>query len=288
MAELVDIVGVFTQPDRAQGRSKRPVPSPVKQEAGERGWPVYQPATRGALTEMLSAIPQPDIGVVVAYGMILDPGALAVPQLGMLNVHFSRLPRWRGAAPVERAILAGDTRTAVSLMLMDEGLDTGPILAVAETEVGPYETGGALTERLAELGAELLTTTLPRWMAGEVVPVEQAAEGVTYAKKLTTSEARIDPSQPAVHLLAKVRAFNPRPGAFAWWRDERLKIWEAREVQGRVLGAEPGSLHLRDDALVMQTGAGLIELVTVQPAGGVAMPAERWVRGRHGDLGSIE
>lgn len=189
---------------------------------------------------------------------------------------------------MERAILAGDTRSGVSIILMDEGLDTGPILAVAEIEVGAQDTGGALTERLAELGAQLLTTTLPRWVAGEMVPVAQPAEGVTYARKLSTDEARLDPAEPAIHILAKVRAFNPRPGAFVSWRGERVKIWEARSIDGRIPGAEPGFLQLRDETVIMQTGMGLLELVTVQPAGKSAMPALPWARGRHPDLGSFE
>ena len=288
MAGVAEIAAVFTQPDRPRGRSKRPVAPPVKVEALERGWPVRQPNSRAELSAMLRSLPPHDVGVVVAFGMILEPEALTVPGHGMVNVHFSRLPRWRGAAPVERAILAGDTRTAVTLMSMDEGLDTGPTISRTETSIRTDETAGELTDRLAILGGELLVNTLPAWVGGTIEAVPQSPVGATYAAKLTSEEARLDPGASAVRLLAQIRAFNPRPGAFVSWNGERIKIWNARPAEGRISRGAPGLLQERDDRLLMQTGTGLIELLVIQPAGKGSMAALDWARGRRTDLGSFE
>lgn len=288
LATIADIAGVFTRPDRPRGRSKKLVASPIKERAEAAGWPVFQPASRTELTAVLGELPEIDVGLVVAFGMIIEAGALAKPRRGMVNVHFSRLPRWRGAAPVERAILAGDTATGVTLMEMDEGLDTGPILAVAETPIGSAETAGELSDRLALLGSELVLRVLPSWVAGNLKPTPQTADGVTYASKLRTEEARLDPWAPAASMLAMIRAFNPRPGAFAHWKGERLKIWQAQPAVGKVARSAPGTLELVDDKVLLHTGTNPVELLQVQPAGKNTMTALDWARGRRLPLGSLE
>lgn len=288
LAEIAQLEAIFTQPDRARGRSKTPVPSPVKRIAVARGWPVYQATSAAELSGMITQLPTVDVGLVVAFGMILDPVALSSPTRGMINLHFSRLPRWRGAAPVERAILAGDTQIAATLMVMEAGLDTGPVLAAAETPIAAGESAGVITDRLAELGAGLVRRIVPEWISGGIAAVPQPAVGATYARKLTTAEARLSLEETSESLLAKVRAFNPRPGAYAMWRGERIKVWEARAVSDTHRHQPPGTLALVDDVLFLHTGTGVIELTSIQPAGKPAMPGSAWARGRHSGLGTFE
>lgn len=181
LSATYDLELVVTQPDRPRGRSKKPVPPPVKSAALEIGARVEQPATSGGLFEALSSVAGLDLGVVVAYGRIIRPEALHIPRMGMLNVHFSLLPRWRGAAPVSRALIAGDTMTGVTIIKLDEGLDTGPVLTAQAVDIKGDENAGSLTERLAVLGAELLMKALPAYLSGELEPVPQSDEGLTYA-----------------------------------------------------------------------------------------------------------
>ncbi|MGH8875465.1 MAG: methionyl-tRNA formyltransferase, partial [Acidimicrobiia bacterium] len=213
LSEVAEVVLVVTKPDRPRGRSGRPQPPPVKLEAERLGISISQPDRSSELTGLLEAATPVDLGVVVAFGMILRADTLAVPRLGFLNIHFSLLPRWRGAAPVQRAIMASDPKTGVTLLRLDEGLDTGPVLATQPTPIGELETAGELTDRLARLGAELLRETLPAYLEGRVVPSEQPEEGVTTALRIRQEEARLDLRAPAAAVLARVRALAPRPGA---------------------------------------------------------------------------
>jgi methionyl-tRNA formyltransferase len=279
-----DELVVCTQPDRAQGRSQAPVPPPVKEAATRLGLAVLQPANRDAVFDAVAAAVPFDVGVVVAYGMILDHATLTLPDTGFLNVHFSLLPRWRGAAPVERAILAGDENTGVTIMAMDEGLDTGPIVALQASPIGEGENAGDLTARLAVDGAELLVATLPRWVEGAIRPEPQDDGLSTYAARLTTDEAKLDFSMPAVTLARQIRAFNPRPGAWAL-HDDRLKIWSATPAATGTLA--PGQLHIEGAAVMVGTGEQDLLLRVVQPAGRRSMPAEEWARGLRDDARDV-
>ena len=281
-AQRNEVVAVFTQPDRPAGRGRGLALSPVKQEALARGLPVLQPETLRdpAAQAQLRAL-EPDLLVVVAYGLILPRAVLAIPANGCWNVHASLLPRWRGAAPIQRAIQAGDARTGVCLMKMEAGLDTGPVLLEADTAIGAGETGGQLHDRLAGLGAQVLADGLGLLRAGmQPVPRAQPAEGVTYAHKLDKAEARLDWSRPAVELARTVRAFNPWPVAEAMVAGERLRIHGAVAVDA-VPDAAPGTLLAASrDGIDIACGAGVLRLRVVQREGGRAITAADWLNAR--------
>jgi methionyl-tRNA formyltransferase len=225
---------VVTQPDRRRGRGGALVPSPVKAAAEELGLPVATPAKAREVVEDVRATGA-ELGVVVAFGQLLPPALLdALPQ-GFVNVHFSLLPRWRGAAPVERAILAGDTETGVCIMELEQGLDTGPVYAREATPIGPDETAGELHERLVRIGTDLLLETVPG--VRDATPEPQVGEA-TYAEKLTVEEFHLDPATPADELLLRVRAGNPRPGAWLTVDGKRIKVWRAHVADGRLVPDE--------------------------------------------------
>jgi len=269
-AERGEVVAVYTQPDRPSGRGRQLTLSPVKVEAIARGIPAYQPENfkREAAREQLRAL-APDLMIVVAYGLILPPSVLAIPRFGCWNVHASLLPRWRGAAPIQRAIEAGDTKSGVCLMQMEKGLDTGPVLLSLATPINDEDTGGSLHDRLALLGAEVLGDGLKLLRAGmRPIAQAQAADGVTYANKLDKSEARLDWAQPADALERRVRAFNPWPVCEAQVAGERLRIHAARAVPldhgqlpGTVLAASKSGMDIA-------CGQGALRLLRVQRDGG--------------------
>ena len=281
LAGSAALLAVITRPDRPRGRGRVPAPRESKVRAVELGVPVRQPATPAALDAVIAGMDL-DLAVVVSYGMIVRAPTLARPRLGMVNLHFSLLPRWRGAAPVERAILAGDEVTGVSLMRMGVGLDAGPVLAAWRTSIGEDEDAGALSERLALGGAELLATNLGVLERGELEPVAQQDSMVTWAPRLVVSEARLDFHQPVEQVARAVRAFCPRPGAHTTWRGKRFKILRARPVPGRL---EPGCLQIDEDGVRVGTATGCLALRTVQPEGRKAMDALAWLRGVRGDPG---
>jgi methionyl-tRNA formyltransferase len=265
-----EVVGVYTQPDRPSGRGRQLAASPVKVEALARGIPVFQPENfkSAAAREQLREL-RPDLMVVVAYGLILPQSVLDIPRMGCWNVHASLLPRWRGAAPIQRAIEAGDTESGVCLMQMEKGLDTGPVLLSLATPVSADDTGGSLHDRLSLLGAEVLEDGLKLLRAGmRPLVVPQPAEGVTYARKLDKAEARLDWSLPATVLANKVRAFNPWPVAEAELAGERLRIHEARAIP-LVHGQPPGTvLAATREGLDVACGEGALRLRQVQREGG--------------------
>ena len=286
LAAVTDVVAVVTRPDRPRGRSARPVPSPVKEAAAGLGLPILQPANASELTETLGGIGPIDIGVVTAYGTLIRPEALAIPTRGFLNVHFSLLPRWRGANPVVAALLAGDVETGVSLMLLDQGLDTGPVVAGRTVAIGRDETAGELTTRLAELGAQMLVDFLPGWVAGVMSATPQPATGVTHAPKLTKSELLLDPSVPAEALAERVRALAPTPGAVLQVGGVALRVLAGRAIVGNLA---VGEVAVLDERVLVGTGHGSLELLTVQPPGKRPMAAAAWLRGLRtppGDVGS--
>ncbi len=269
-AERGEVVAVYTQPDRPAGRGRQLAPSPVKVEALARGLPVFQPENfkSAQAREALRAL-QPDLMVVVAYGLILPQSVLDIPRLGCWNVHASLLPRWRGAAPIQRALEAGDTETGVCLMQMERGLDTGPVLLSLSTPISPEDTGGSLHDRLAALGAEVLADGLKLVRAGmRPVPQPQPAEGVTYAHKLDKAEARLDWTRPAHELANRVRAFDPWPVAEAELAGERVRIHAAKALDIDS-GREPGTvLAATRDGLDVACGRGSLRLLRVQREGG--------------------
>jgi methionyl-tRNA formyltransferase len=267
---------VVTRPDRPQGRSGKPVPPAVKEFAAVAGIPVIQPGRSSDLAGMLREHAPLDLGVVVAFGMLLRPDALSVPRHGHLNVHFSVLPRWRGAAPVQAAILSGDERTGVSLMHLDEGLDTGPVVAVRSTAIAPDEDAGALTDRLAIMGAELLGQELEPFLAGRRWPSPQPPDGVTFAGKVGATDRALDLSRPALELERRIRALAPEPGARVDAGGQPLQILAARAMPGT---APVGAVSVEGGQVRLGTGSGLLQLTTVKPAGRRSMPAGEWMRG---------
>lgn len=269
-------VAVLTQPDRPAGRGKKLTASPVKQYAVEQGIPVLQPVTlkdEEAVKELKAL--RPDVLIVAAYGLILPQNVLDIPTHGCLNVHASALPRWRGAAPVQAAILAGDETTGISLMEMTAGLDCGPVYTIDEVIIGNDETAEELHDRLAALGGSTLVAHLDDILTGGATSVEQDESLVTYAPKIVTSDARIDWSVSADELVRRVRAYNPFPGVFFFAGDTRIKIWRATAVAG---DAEPGTVIQCDrDDVVVACGAGALRLDELQLAGKRRVRAQQFV-----------
>ena len=281
-ANLGEVVAAYTQPDRPAGRGRGLQPSPVKLEAIKRGIPVHQPENfRSVASKAQLRAMQPDVMVVVAYGLLLPQSVLDIPAHGCWNVHASLLPRWRGAAPIQRAIEAGDTRSGVCLMQMEKGLDTGPVLLAQAIDIGPTETGGQLHDRLSELGARVLGDALGLLRATiQLPPHPQPEDGATYARKLDKAEARLDWSQPATTLANKVRAFNPWPMAEAMLLGERVRIHGAVALD-EAHGAEPGRvLRSGRDGIDIACGSGVLRIRVLQRDGGKAITAADYLNAR--------
>jgi methionyl-tRNA formyltransferase len=273
-----EVMAVYTQPDRPAGRGQAVTPSPVKHRALELAIPVLQPATlrtpeAAAELARLGA----DLMVVAAYGLILPPPVLDAPRLGCWNIHASLLPRWRGAAPIQWAILAGDETTGITIMQMDAGLDTGPMLLSRRLRIGLREHGGSLHDRLAALGAEAIVAAIAEWQAGRIVAEPQPAEGATYAPKLRKEEALIDWTAAASAIDRQVRAFNPWPVAETRWDGRQLRIWAAQPLQ-QPPGGAPGEVVLAAGGrIVVATGDGALSLERMQLAGRRAVSAAEFL-----------
>ena len=285
--EAGEVVAVYTQPDRPAGRGRKLAPSPAKQAALAAGIPVEQPEslkTPEAQARLRDYAP--DLMVVIAYGLILPRKVLTIPRLGCWNVHASLLPRWRGAAPIQRAILAGDAETGVCLMQMEPGLDTGPVLLSEATPIRADHTGGTLHDRLAEMGAQMLAAGLRYVIAGGTLhATPQPETGATYAHKLEKSEAELDFSRPAVELERKVRAFDPWPVAEAVLADERVRVWAASALPATLehAGKSPGAIVSASKlGIDIACGEGVLRILKLQRAGGRVVDATDYVNARAG------
>lgn len=279
------LVGVVTQPDRPAGRGQKLLESPVKQVAREAGAPLLQPH-RLREPEALAALTawRPDLIVVAAFGQILKPAVLDLPPHGCLNVHASLLPRWRGAAPIAAAIAAGDAETGVTLMRMDAGLDTGPMLAKSAEPIRADDTTATLTERLAVRGADLLSEHLAAYLAGALAPQPQDNRLATYAPQLRKEDGHLDFTRSAAEVERRVRAFTPWPGAFALWQGQPLKI--LRAALGAGWTGAPGEVRSHSGGVAVACAEGALRLLEIQPAGKRAMLAEDFARGARDFIGS--
>jgi len=283
------VVAVYTQPDKPVGRGRELAWSPVKRLATEHNIPIIQPKTlksEEAVEELASF--KPGLIIVAAFGHILPQGVLSLSKFGCINVHPSLLPQHRGPSPVAASLLHGEQVTGVTLMLMDEGMDSGPILAQREVGIPPEDTTGSLTQKLAELGAELLLETLPLWLDGELKPQAQDGSQATYSKVITSEDGKVDWHLPAVELWRRIRAYNPWPGCYTWWQGKRLKIHEAAPL------SEAGNAEIGKVIALPQlggvgvvTGRGILELRQVQLEGKRPMKVGEFVRGQRNFVGSI-
>lgn len=273
-----DVMGVVTQPDRPAGRGKRVRQSPIKQLAVQHDIPTYQPEKlrKQAAIEGLWALGVPDVYVVAAFGQILPQAVLDIPRHGSINVHASLLPRWRGAAPIHAVIRAGDVKTGVTIMKMDAGLDTGPMLESRAVDIAPDETVGSLHDKLAELGADLLAEVLPRYLNGQITPTPQDDELATFAPQIDKSEGEIDWLQDADSIERLVRAFDPWPGTYTHWDGKRLKVLGGDVGNG---SGAPGQVKQTPDGVAVGTGDGLFYPSRLQLSGGKPLDIDDFVNG---------
>lgn len=284
-----DVVAVVTQPDAPAGRGRAVSPSPVKALAAQHGLPILQPESLKPpeVVDQLRAY-APEVIVVAAFGQILRRPVLTLPPHGCVNVHASLLPRWRGASPISAAIAAGDDVTGVTIMQMDAGLDTGPILSQRSEPIRPDDTAGALGARLAEIGARLLIETLPGYLAGLIQPVPQDEARATRCGLLRKEDGRIDWQRSAVEIERHVRAMSPWPSAFTRWEGRLLRVLRvaARAVDAPQSALSPGAVFMAGKAVCVRCGDGAVELVEVQPEGKRPMSGEEFARGQRGLIGS--
>ncbi len=285
VAGRFEVAVVITQPDRARGRSGTPQAGPIKETALQLEIPVAQPTTHEELSEALVGAGSFSVGVVVAYGRIIQPESLQIPEAGMLNLHFSLLPRWRGAAPVNRALIEGDTMTGVTIIELDEGLDTGPVLTAQAVDIGRTENAGELTDRLAHLGARLLVDHLGGYLHREIIPVPQSDDGASYAAKLTKADRELSLDADPAAFVNRVRGLSPEPAATMTIDGEPHKIYAA-EISAADVGA--GAWREVGGWPVIGLRGGAVRVVSLQAPGKQRISGESWVRGRRAESGNVE
>ncbi len=273
-----DVLAVYTQPDRPAGRGRQLKASPIKQLAERYSLKIFQPETlRDQEEQEKIRRLQPDAMIVAAYGLIFPRSVLEIPKYGCINIHASILPRWRGAAPIQRAIQAGDTESGITIMQMSQGLDEGDILEIAKCPISADDTGGSLHDKMAALSSEALLKTLQNIESGNLKPEAQNDSLATYAKKLSKTEAQIDWSQSAKQIDRNIRAFNPFPIAFTKFKNDRLRIWEAR-VSSTSIKEKPGKIVAIDkESMVVATGEGCLRILKVQQPGGKPIATKDWL-----------
>jgi methionyl-tRNA formyltransferase len=288
LLESHQVVAVYTQPDRPAGRGRGLVSPPVKRTAQALGLAVVQPASlkEAGAVEQLRGF-EPDFIVVAAFGQILPPSILALPKLGCINIHPSLLPRFRGASPVASAILAGDEFTGVSIMLMDEGLDSGPVLARAQIPISAQDTTGSLTAKLSRLGAGLLPEVLANWTRGELTPQPQDETKASYSGSISKDEGEIDWHLSAIDIWRRVRAFNPWPGCYTRWRGKSLKITEAVPLPPEGKAKAGQVVATSKAAFGIGTGDGVLGVLKLQLEGKQALPAAEFLRGQRDFIGAV-
>jgi len=284
-----DVVAIYTQPDKVAGRGRIPVPPPVKKVASDHGLTVCQPISlkQPEEREKLAQL-RPDVIITAAFGQLLHRDILDIPPYGCLNIHPSLLPKYRGPSPIAAVIMAGDEISGVSLMLMDEGMDTGPILAQQQISLSSEDTTGLLTATLAQIGAELLRKTLPLWFSGELTPKAQVEEKATYSRRISKGDGEVDWRCPAEELGRKVRAFQPWPGCYTTWQGKLVKIIAAVPLSGQ---GEPGKVITVSEqpeiSLGIQTGEGVLGLLKLQLEGKRVITAEEFARGQKDFVGAL-
>ena len=283
------VVAVYTRPDKPAGRGQRLISTPVKKLATERNIPVIQPVTlkSEAVVHVLEEL-KADLFIVAAYGRILPKTVLSLPVHGCLNIHPSLLPCYRGASPVAFALLGGEQVSGVTIMLMDEGMDSGPILAQQKVDISADDTTGSLTDKLARVGAELLLETLPKWLSGEIKPQAQDNSQATYSRIINAGDGEIDWHLEAVEICRRIRAYNPWPGAYSWWRSKRLKIYSGTPFNMKI-NSQPGEVITlcENRAVGVVTGEGYLELCHLQLEGKQQMTAIEFARGHREFIGSV-
>ncbi len=284
VASSHEVGAVVTRPDRPRGRSGSPMPPPIKSAASGLDLPVFQPRTADELLDVLETHGPFEVGVVVAYGAILRTEALAVPEAGFLNVHFSLLPRWRGAAPVARALMAGDEMTGVTIIRIDEELDTGPVLTAQAVDIDRSESAGELTYRLARLGARLVVESIDAYLRGRLVAVKQVDEGATYAPKIQASDRPVSPGMTTGEFVNQVRALSPSPGATLEIDGTIVKVLRAA---GHPVEVGPGKWKEVGGAPVVGVTRGAVEILVIQPPGKRSMSGSEWLRGRRRVEGTV-
>lgn len=291
-----EVAAVITQPDKPAGRKRKLTPPPVKMEAQRLGLSVLQPK-KVREEDALQTISDldPDVIITAAYGQLLPQKLLDIPKVGCINVHASLLPRWRGAAPIHRALLQGDDRTGITLMEMVLELDAGPVLGVRELPIDVDDTVGTLHDKLSELGSELVISLLPDYLAGKIAPTPQPTQGVTYANRILSEDEELDFHSTAKHVHNHVRGLCPWPGARTTWKGQRLKVWKthrpavnAAEQRKGSLAKNPGTVYRTSKGVVVvQCADGPLQLIQVQPAGKKVMSAEDWFRGLQTDTAAL-
>jgi methionyl-tRNA formyltransferase len=288
MLNRAEVVAVYTQPDRAAGRGRVLVAPPVKTIAQKWGLPVYQPQTlkSGEEREALAAL-KPDVVVVAAFGQIFTQAVLELPARGFLNIHPSLLPLYRGVSPVPVAILNGDAFTGVSIMLLDRGVDTGPILAQAAVAITDWDTTGTLTEKLSRIGGQMLLEVLPRWVRGDIAPRAQGPAAASYTRMITKQDGEIDWTRPAIDVWRRVRAYQPWPAGYTRWQGKQVKIIEAAVVPGQT--DKPGRVVplVGETAFGVETGSGILGVVRLQVEGKRVMTSGEFLRGQRQFVGAL-